>query len=119
GVSAPLMGVGTKMDAMSEDFRNVRETVNDVSARLGKLDAKVTDLQNAVTVISRPQPAPPPGPETTGTSPGPTAGNTTNPTTPATPPPGLKSETLYSNAIRDYTGGNYDVALSEFSDYIK
>src|ERR1700736_3184203 len=37
GITAPLMGVQTKMDAMSEDFRNLRETVNDVSARLGKL----------------------------------------------------------------------------------
>jgi len=114
-VSAPLMSVGTKMDAMSEDFRNLRETVNDVSARLGKLDAKVTDLQNAVTIISRP-PVQPPAPDTTampqGTTPGTPAGNTT-------PPPGMKSETLYTSAYRDYLGGNYDLALQEFSDYIK
>jgi TolA-binding protein len=124
-ISAPMVNVGTKMDALSEDFRNLRETVADVSARLGKLDSKVTDVQNAVAIISRPQPAPPPGPEgataSSGVAPGPTAGGTPppSPTAPATPPPGLKSETLYSNAYRDYTGGNYDVALGEFSDYIK
>lgn len=122
GVSAPLMGVGQKMDAMSEDFRNLRETVNEVNSRVGKLDSKVTDLQNAVTVISRPQ-APPPGPETTTPGTTPPAGGTTPPpvasTGPPTPPPGLKSETLYSNAYRDYLGGNYDLALQEFSDYIK
>jgi len=122
-VSAPLMSVGTKMDAMSEDFRNLRETVNDVSARLGKLDAKVTDLQNAVTIISRP-PVQPPAPDTTampqGTTPGTPAGNTTPPVNaPTAPPPGMKSETLYTSAYRDYLGGNYDLALQEFSDYIK
>jgi TolA-binding protein len=121
-VSAPLSNVGQKMDAMAEDFRNLKETVNDVSARLGKLDAKVTDVQNAVAVISRPPAAPPPGPETTGLPQGTTtAGNTTPSATnaPATPPPGMKAETLYSSAVRDYTGGNYDVAFQEFSDYVK
>jgi TolA-binding protein len=125
-VSAPLANVGTKMDSMSEDFRNLRETVNDVSARLGKLDAKVTDLQNTVTVISRPPAQPPPAPENTGISPGGTPGTPgmaagTMPPGggPATPPAGMKSVDLYSNAVRDYTGGNYDLALQEFSDYIK
>src|SRR5690349_10334091 len=122
-VSAPLMGVGQKMDAMSEDFRNLRETVNEVNSRVGKLDSKVTDLQNAVTVISRPPATPPPGPETTTPWTTPPAGGSTTPpvatTGPPTPPPGLKSETLYSNAYRDYLGGNYDLSLQEFSDYIK
>jgi len=126
-ISAPIAAVGTKMDTMSEDFRNLRETVNDLGARMGKLDAKVTDLQNAVTVIRTP-PAQPPPPEggAAATMPGstPTAtssapATTSNTTGPATPPPGMKASSLYSDAYRDYTGGNYDVALSEFSDYIK
>lgn len=124
-ISAPLASVSTKMDTMSEDFRNLRESVNDVTARLNKLDAKVTDLQNAVTVISKPAP-PPPTPE--GTAPvvpggGLASGTTTTaPVTsagPPTPPPGLKATTLYSNGYRDYLGGQFDLALSEFSDYIK
>lgn len=123
GVSAPLLGVGQKMDAMAEDFRNLRETVNDVSARLGKLDSKVTDLQNAVTVISRPPAQPPPGPETAGIPQGtPSTGTTSAPmttNTPMGPPAGVKAETLYSNGYRDYLGGNYDLALAEFTDYIK
>lgn len=128
-VSAPLANVGTKMDSMSEDFRNLRETVNDMSARLGKLDAKVTDLQNAVTVISRPPAQPPPSPDATALTPGGAPGmpaGTMPPGTmppassgPAVPPAGMKSVDLYSNAVRDYTGGNYDLALQEFSDYIR
>jgi TolA-binding protein len=112
------------MDTMGEDFRNLRETVNDVSARLGKLDAKVTDLQNTMSVMSKPPVAPPPTPDaagTTGAPTSPTTGGTPTPanTGPATPPPGLKAATLYSNGYRDYLGGNYDVALAEFNDYIK
>ena len=123
-VSAPLAAVGTKMDTMSEDFRNLRETVADVSGRLGKLDAKVTDLQNAVTVISKPPAAPPP-PEGAATSPGTTGAATASEPAASSsnvssgPPPGLKATDLYSNAYRDYLGGKYELALQEFSDYIK
>jgi hypothetical protein len=41
-VSAPLMSVGTKMENMSEDYRNLRETVTDLASRTGKHDAKRT-----------------------------------------------------------------------------
>src|SRR5947208_6032733 len=48
GVQAPVAAVGTKIDQMSEDFKSVRESVLDMNSRLGKLDAKVTDLQQAI-----------------------------------------------------------------------
>ncbi len=32
--------------------------------------------------------------------------------------PPISSDTLYHNALRDYTTGNYDLARQEFSDYI-
>ena len=40
----------------------------------------------------------------------------------ATPAPGLapiSADTLYQNGLRDLTGGKYDLARQEFSDYIK
>jgi TolA-binding protein len=123
-VAGPVLSVGAKLDTMSEDFRNLRETVNDVSARIGKLDAKVTDLQNTVNVIRTPA-APPPSPTGTGMPGSTPPGSPLSATMPAAtaapsgPPAGLSAETLYSNAYRDYLGGNYDLALQEFSDYIK
>ena len=33
--------------------------------------------------------------------------------------PPISADTLYQNALRDYTSGNYDLARQEFSDYIK
>ena len=120
-VTTPVVNLGTKFDAMSEDFRNLRETVNDLSARMGKLDSKVTDLGNMINVLRTPPAAPPPGPTGAPGTPGATTpgGMAAATQGPAAPPPDLKSGTLYSNAYRDYLGGNYDLALQEFSDYIK
>ena len=33
--------------------------------------------------------------------------------------PPISADTLYQNALRDYTSGNYSLAHQEFSDYIK
>lgn len=120
-VAGPAMNVGTKIDAMSEDFRNLRETVNDIGARIGKLDAKVTDLQNMVNVVKAPASAPPPSPGASMSMPpsGATSNMPAATSGPATPPAGLRAESLYSNAYRDYVGGQYDLAMSEFTDYIK
>jgi len=118
-ISAPIMSVGTKVDNLSEDYRNLRENVNDLGARMGKLDAKMTDLINIVSLLKTQAPPPPaqPGSENPGT-PG-SQSPVTGVPAPQTPPPGLKSEKLYSDAVRDYTGGSYDVAMSEFTDYVK
>ena len=35
------------------------------------------------------------------------------------PPAGVSADTLYSNAVRDNSTGKYDLALQEFSDYLK
>jgi len=106
-VTAPVASVGQKLDQMSEDFRAVRESVLDMNTRMGKLDAKMADLQNLVNTIRTPPPPPPTGAATTDTQ------------TPAGPPPGLQAETTYTNAYRDYLGGKYDLAMQEFSDYLK
>src|SRR5579871_56255 len=40
-VAAPVAGVNTRLEQMSEDFRGVRESVLDMNSRLGKLDTKI------------------------------------------------------------------------------
>ena len=113
-VSGPVLAVGQKLDQMSEDFRAVRESVLDMNTRMGKLDAKLADLQNLVNTIRTPPPPPPGSTDTTGN---PIPGQTT----PAQsgPPAGVSADTLYSNAVRDNSTGKYDLALQEFSDYLK
>src|SRR5579884_749471 len=122
-VGAPVANLGAKVDSMGEDFRNLRETVNDLGTRIGKLDQKVTDIQSTINVIRTPA-APPPGstamPPATGvTAPTDTMPAATGAPVSTSPPAGMSSEVTYSNAMRDYMGGNYDIALQEFSDYVK
>src|SRR5579884_3546916 len=58
-VGAPVANLGGKLDQFQSSFNDLRDTVADLSARVGKLDAKVTDLQNAVQ-LGGSRAAPPP-----------------------------------------------------------
>jgi tol-pal system protein YbgF len=103
----PVQGLGTKVDQMSDEFRSVRESVADLSARMGRLETKLVDISNAVTTLRNPPSAPP----------GPTGGTGSTPA--GTPPPGTSAEATYQNAYRDMQGGQMDLALQEFSDFLK
>ena len=111
-VSGPVLTVTQKLDQMSEDFRAVRESVLDMNTRMGKLDAKMADLQNLINTIRTPPPPPPPAPGAT-----PTDGQAP-PAAAAVVPP-LSADVTYTNASRDYLGGKYDLAMQEFNDYLK
>jgi tol-pal system protein YbgF len=102
-----VANVGGKVDQMSEDFRGMRETIADLSARMQKLQAQMTDVRNAITTLQTP-PAPPGG----GTTGGPGGAG-------SGPPAGMTADGLYRDATRDYTGGKYDIAQGEFSDYLR
>ncbi|MGC8758554.1 MAG: tetratricopeptide repeat protein [Bryobacteraceae bacterium] len=95
----PLSGVTGKVDSLSQDFGYVRETLAEINTRLGKLDQRITDLENAIRTMQAP-PAPPAA------------------ATPAGPPPGVSAKSLYDSALRDKMGGNFDLALKEFNDYL-
>src|SRR5579864_3356543 len=110
-VSAPVLSVTQKLDQMSEDFRAVRESVLDIKNRMGKLDAKMADLQNLINTIKAPPP-PPPGATSPSGAPG-------VPDAQSGPPAGMSAEVLYTNAVRDQTTGKYDLAMQEFNDYLK
>ncbi len=100
----PVSGVGTKVDQMADEFRSVRESVADLAARMGKLDAKLTDINSAISTLRNPPAAPPPGPGGSAS---------------AAPPPGTSAEATYQNAYRDMVGGQMDLALQEFTDYLR
>jgi tol-pal system protein YbgF len=111
-VSGPVLSVTQKLDQMSEDFRAVRESVLDMNTRMGKLDAKMADLSNLINTIKAPPPPPPGAASPTG-APG------TPDVSQAGPPAGMSAEVLYTNAVRDQTTGKYDLAMQEFTDYLK
>jgi TolA-binding protein len=103
-VVAPVVGIGTKIDQMSSDFRSLQQAVSDLTTLMGKLQAQVTDLSNAVKVIQAP---PPPAPSSPGGSPQ------------ASGAPPMPASDLFNNAQRDRSGGKVDLALQGFSDYLK
>jgi tol-pal system protein YbgF len=105
-VVTPVAGLSARMDSMSNDFRTVQQAVADLTSAVQKLQAQLTDVNNAVKVLQAPA-APPPGAGTTGVTGGASAG------------PTISATDLYNNAKSDYTGGKLDIALQEYSDYLK
>ena len=103
---SPVAGVGPKVDQMTEEFRAVRENVSDMTSRLGRLESKINDLDQTVRTIQAPPVAPPP------TGGAPTPGG-------AAGAPAVSAEQAYQTALTDYTKGNLDLAVQEFSDYVK
>ncbi len=108
-VGSGVANVGNKVDQMSDEFRNVRESIADLNSRMAKLDAKLTDVSNALRTIAAQQPAPPP--PGAAQQPGGAGG------APTGPPP--SAQATYENAYRDYSGGKLDLATQEFQEYLK
>ncbi len=106
-VGSGVANVGNKVDQMSDEFRGVRESIADLNSRMSKLDAKLTDVSNALrTLAAAQQPAAPPGAaQQQGGAPG------------GAPPP--SAQATYENAFRDYSGGKLDLSMQEFQEYLK
>jgi tol-pal system protein YbgF len=110
---------GTRLDTMSTQVQGLSDNLEEIKSRLGKVNQQLVDLQNSVQNIdsrlaggaptSAPAGgAPAPGPGSAALAPGGGA---------AGPPP--SADTLYSNGLRDLTSGKYDLAHSEFQDYLR
>ena len=105
---------GARLDTMSTQVQGLSDNLEEIKSRLGKLNQQLVDLQNSVqsvdAKISGAAPA-----AATGTA-SPTASTAGSPAMPAGAP---SADTLYSNGLRDITSGKYDLARSEFQDYLK
>ncbi len=97
-VGRPVAAIGAKVDQLAAEFQALRESVAELNRRMGRLELQIVDISSAVRTLQAP-PAPPAG-----------AGG---------PPAGLSAESLYQNALRDKNGGNLELALKEFTDYLQ
>ena len=111
---------------MAQQTQGLSDNLQDVQARVGKLSQQLTDAQNLLQSIdgklSNQQPGATGAPGSPGAPGGPTTSNGPGDAPAGNPPPGMapiSADTLYQNALRDYTSGKYDLARQEFSDYIK
>jgi tol-pal system protein YbgF len=111
---------GTRLDTMSTQVQGLSDNLEEIKSRIGKLNQQLVDLQNTVqnidARISGGAPASSPsGPA--GSPSGGSASPSASSASPAGPPP--SADTLYSNGLRDITSGKYDLARSEFQDYLR
>jgi tol-pal system protein YbgF len=109
---------GARLDTMSTQVQGLSDNLEEIKSRLGKLNQQLVDLQNSVqsldAKISGAVPAPATGTVT------PTAGAVSPPGSTAMPAgPAPSADTLYSNGLKDIRSGKYDLARSEFQDYLK
>lgn len=109
---------GARLDTMSTQVQGLSDNLEEIKSRLGKLNQQLVDLQSAVqsidSKVSGSAPANTASP--TGT---PTAGGGSAPTGAPAGGSAPSADMLYSNALRDITSGKYDLARSEFQDYLK
>jgi tol-pal system protein YbgF len=120
----------SKIDAMATQTQGVSDNLQDVQARVGKLATQMNDIQSTLQTIdgrlaggASPSMAPATSPVGPGAGPGSSAVPISEAPSAASRPPGnmsgAASDTLYQNALRDFTTGKYDLAQQEFSDYVK
>jgi len=107
---------GTRLDTMSTQVQGLSDNLEEIKSRLGKVNQQLVDLQNSVQSID----ARLAGGNPTGAPSGAGAAPTT-PGAAAAPSasPAPSANTLYSNAYSDLNAGKYDLAWSEFRDYLK
>jgi TolA-binding protein len=106
-VAQPIAAMSNRIDGLGQDMQSLQQSSAEQNAKMAKIQQQLIDLLNAVKAMQAP--AAPPPPATDG------AGGTPPPSTGAP----VSAAELFQNASRDMNGGNTDLALAEFSDYVK
>src|SRR5258708_7059976 len=117
---------GARLDTMSTQVQGLSDNLEEIKSRLGKLNQQLVDLQNSVQSLDAKisgggAPAPAAGAANpVGSGSGkPIASAGSSPGSSVLPAGAPSADTLYSNGLRDITSGKYDLARSEFQDYLK
>jgi tol-pal system protein YbgF len=101
---------GARLDTMATQVQGLSDNLEEIKSRLGKLNQQLTDIQNSVQSLdSKLAGSAPASSGSANPGAGSAAGSGSAPS----------ADTLYSNGLRDITGGKYDLARQEFQDYLK
>jgi tol-pal system protein YbgF len=109
---------GARLDTMSTQVQGLSDNLEEIKSRLGKLNQQLVDLQNSVQSLDAKLSGSAP-PAVSGSA-NPTASSAV-PSSSSAPAPGSapSADMLYQNGLRDIQGGKYELARSEFLDYLK
>ena len=88
-----------RVDQLSGQIQALNDTMDELKVRLAKVSKQLEDMQSQQQSIAASQKA---------------AQDQAQAQAQAPPP-----DVLYANALRDYNGGNNDLASKEFADYVK
>ncbi len=113
---------GARLDTMSTQVQGLSDNLEEIKSRLGKLNQQLVDLQNSVQSLDAKISGAAPAPATGAANPTaskPIASAGSSPSSSVVPSGPPSADTLYSNGLRDITSGKYELALSEFQDYLK
>src|SRR5579864_992148 len=89
----------TRVDSVSGQIQALNDTMDELKVRLAKVTKQLEDMQSTQQSLAASQ----------------AQQQAAQAAAQAAPPP----DVLYNNALRDYNGGKNDLALQEFSDYVK
>jgi len=89
----------THVDQLAGQIQSLNDTLDELKARLAKVSKQLEDMQSSQQSLAAQQ----------------SAQAQQDAAAKAAPPP----DVLYNNALRDYNGNKNDLAIQEFSDYVK
>jgi len=124
-VSAPVVGLGKRMDDVSNDVRTLQQAMSDLAAVVSKMQSLLNDINTNIKANQGTIP-PPPGGNTGAGQGGPPPGGSalggpaaTDNTPPSGEKPQISSNELIANANRDRSSGKLELAIREYSDYLR
>ncbi len=101
--SSSLAATSAKVEQLGNDFGALRDGMNEVNGRVNKLQTALADISAKLDIlITKPE-----------------APKVDAYTTSATPPAGMTAEKLYENATKDKRAAQNDLALQQFTDFLK
>ncbi|MEO8372385.1 MAG: tetratricopeptide repeat protein, partial [Candidatus Solibacter sp.] len=104
--ATPVQGLSTRLNEMGGELRTVTQAVQDLTQLMARLQAQLTDINASIKVMQAPPAAPPAQPGQPGQA------------APNEAPP-MSATKMYDAALGDYRSGKYELAVQEFSDYLK
>jgi tol-pal system protein YbgF len=99
GIQKEQSDTGNRIDQISGQLQALNDSLDELKARVAKASKQIEDMQAAQQSLAAQQ----------------SQQAQQQKEAMNVPPP----DVLYNNALRDYNGGNVDLARQEFSDYVK
>jgi tol-pal system protein YbgF len=97
----------TKVDQVSGQIQTLNDSIDELKSRFIKASKQLDDIQNQQQNLTQPAAQPAPSGTPNAVPPGAAANQA---------PP---ADILYNNALRDYNSARYELALSQFQDFLK